>query len=97
MIKVNYNAETGRVYAFGKDIEPYIEITEEERRQPLPNKYSWSAVVDNKFTIQQREPTAEEKAHDEEEARKKAEYKSPQQRIAELESALEALLEGRTE
>ena len=39
MIKVNYDY-TGKVVAFNKDTEPYIEITEEERKQPLPDKYS---------------------------------------------------------
>ena len=40
MIKVNYDKVTGKVIAFGKDIAPYIEITEKERKQPLPNKYA---------------------------------------------------------
>ena len=57
MIKVNYDIETGKVIAFNKDITPYIEITEEERRQPLPDKYSYYAVIDGKFTIQRREPS----------------------------------------
>ena len=60
MIKVNYDPKTGKVIAFGKDIEPYIEITEEARKQPLPNKYSWYAVENNKFVIKSRTPTAEE-------------------------------------
>ena len=38
MIKVNYNPETTRVISFGKDTEPYIEITEEQRKQPLPGR-----------------------------------------------------------
>lgn len=60
MIKVNYNSETGKVISFGKDTKPYIEITEQERRQPLPDKYSYYAVVDGKFTIKRRTPTIEE-------------------------------------
>lgn len=64
MIKVNYDEKTGKVIAFGKDVAPYIEITEEERRQPIRDKYSYYAVVNGKFTIVRREPTAEEKARD---------------------------------
>lgn len=60
MIKVNYNQKTGKVISFGKDTKPYIEITEQERRQPLPDKYSYYAVVDGKFTIKRRTPTIEE-------------------------------------
>lgn len=97
MIKANYDPKTGKVIAFNKDIEPYIEITEEARKQPLPNKYSWYAVENNKFVIKSRTPTAEEKARDEAEAKRRAEYKSPEQRIKELEDALDALISGRTE
>ena len=96
MIKVNYDPKTGKVIAFNKDIEPYIEITEEARKQPLPNKYSWYAVENNQFVIKSRTPTAEEKARDEAEAKRRAEYVSPEQRIKELEDALEALISGRT-
>lgn len=64
MIKVNYNQETGKVISFGKDTKPYIEITEQERRQPLPDKYSYYAVVDGKFTIKRRTPTVEELHND---------------------------------
>ena len=60
MIKANYNQETGKVISFGKDTKPFIEITEQERRQPLPDKYSYYAVVDGKFTIKRRTPTVEE-------------------------------------
>lgn len=60
MIKVNYNAKTGKVISFGKDTQPFIEITEQERKQPLPDKYSYYAVVDGKFTIKRRTPTVEE-------------------------------------
>lgn len=97
MIKVNYDAQTGKVVSFGKETKPYIEITEQERKQSLPDKYSWYAVEDGKFTIKCREPTAEEKAADEAEAKCKAEYVSPEQRIKELEDALDALLSGRVE
>ena len=64
MIKVNYNQETGKVISFGKDTKPYIEITEQERKQPLPDKYSYYAVVDGKFTIKRRTPTIEELHND---------------------------------
>ena len=97
MIKVNYDAQTGKVVSFGKATKPYIEITEQERKQSLPDKYSYYAVEDGKFMIKRREPTAEEKAADEAEAKRKAEYVSPEQRIKELENALDALLSGRTE
>lgn len=60
MIKVNYNAETGKVISFGKDTEPFIEITEQERRQPLPDRYSYYAVDDGRFVIKRRTPTDEE-------------------------------------
>ena len=65
MIKVNYNQETGKVISFGKDTKPFIEITEQEREQPLPDKYSYYAVVDGKFTIKRRTPTDEEVKADE--------------------------------
>lgn len=65
MIKVNYNSETGKVISFGKDTQPYIEITEQERKQSLPDKYSYYAVVDGKFTIKRRTPTVEEVKADE--------------------------------
>ena len=65
MIKVNYNQETGKVISFGKDTQPYIEIAEQERKQPLPDKYSYYAVVDGKFTIKRRTPTVEEVKADE--------------------------------
>ena len=68
MIKVNYNQETGKVISFGKDTKPYIEITEQERKQPLPDKYSYYAVVDGKFTIKRRTPTVEELHNDDIEA-----------------------------
>ena len=64
MIKVNYNQETGKVISFGKYTKPYIEITEQERKQPLPDKYSYYAVVDGKFTIKRRIPTDEEVSRD---------------------------------
>lgn len=64
MIKVNYNQKTGKVISFGKDTKPYIEITEQERKQPLPDKYSYYAVIDGKFTIKRRTPTIEELHND---------------------------------
>ena len=65
MIKANYNQETGKVISFGKDTQPYIEITEQERKQPLPDRYSYYAIVDGKFTIKRRTPTVEEVKADE--------------------------------
>lgn len=64
MIKVNYNPETGKVVAFNKDTEPYIEIMEQERLQPLPDKYSYYCVDNGKFCIKRRTPTEEELAKD---------------------------------
>ena len=63
MIKVNYNESTGRVIGFDKAMTPYIEITEEQRRQPLPDKYSYYAVENGEFVIKRRTPSeAETKA-----------------------------------
>ena len=64
MIKVNYDLDTGKVTGFNRDTTPYIEITDEERKQPLPNKYSHYAVIDGKFTIVTREPSEAEAARD---------------------------------
>ena len=64
MIKVNYDSNTGKVVAFNKDTEPYIEITEQERLQPLPDKYSYYCVENGKFGIKRRTPTEEELAKD---------------------------------
>lgn len=63
MIKVNYNEATGKVIGFDKAITPYIEITEEQRRQPLPDKYSYYAVENGEFVIKRKTPSeAETKA-----------------------------------
>lgn len=63
MIKVNYNEATGKVIGFDKAITPYIEITEEQRRQTLPDKYSYYAVENGEFVIKRRTPSkAETKA-----------------------------------
>lgn len=63
MIKVNYNEITGKVIGFDKAITPYIEITEEQRRQPLPDKYSYYAVENGEFVIKRKTPSeAETKA-----------------------------------
>lgn len=74
MIKVNYDEKTGKVIAFNKNITPYIEITEEERRQPLPDKYSYYAVIDGKFTIAQRELTKEERKADKKKDKQKKKH-----------------------
>lgn len=65
MIKVNYDKETGKVIGFNRDTPNYIEITEEERRQPLPDKYSYYAVENDKFIIKKREVTEHELLKDE--------------------------------
>ena len=65
MIRVNYNKETGKVVSFGKDVQPYIEITEQERKQPLPDKYSYYAVINGEFIIKRRTPTSQEAKTDE--------------------------------
>ena len=63
MIKVNYNETTGKVIGFNKAMTPYIEITEEQRRQSLPDKYSYYAVENGEFVIKRRTPSeAETKA-----------------------------------
>ena len=63
MIKVNYNEATGKVIGFDKAMTPYIESTEEQRRQPLPDKYSYYAVENGEFVIKRRMPSeAETKA-----------------------------------
>jgi hypothetical protein len=68
MIKVNYDKKTGKVIAFNRDTLPFIQITEEERRQPLPDRYSYYAVEEIgdalKFVIKRREPTEEDLAKD---------------------------------
>lgn len=64
MIRVNYDKNTGRVIGFDKDTKPYIEITEIERQQSLPDKYSYYAVENGEFVIKQRTITNEEKARD---------------------------------
>lgn len=71
MIRVNYDEKTGKVIGFNKDIEPSIYITEEERKQPLPDRYSYYAVENGKFVIKQRTITDEEKARDAEAVRQK--------------------------
>ena len=63
MIKVNYDETTGKVIGFDRAMTPYIEITEEQRRQPLPDKYSYYAVENGEFVIKRRTPSeAETKA-----------------------------------
>lgn len=63
MIKVNYDETTGKVIGFDRAMTPYIEITEEQRRQPLPDKYSYYAVENGEFVIKRRTPSeAENKA-----------------------------------
>ena len=71
MIKVNYDADTGKVIDFNKNLEPYIEITEEERRQPLGDKYGYYAVEDGKFVVKRREPTEAELVRDAQAAKSK--------------------------
>lgn len=71
MIKVNYDELTGKVIGFNQDTTPYIEITDEERRKPLGDKYGYYAVVNGQFTVLHREPTAEEIQKDKENIKQK--------------------------
>ena len=82
MIKVNYNETTGKVIGFDKAMTPYIEITEEQRRQPLPDKYSYYAVENGEFMIKRRTPSEAETKADS--------IASINQQIRELQSKLAA-------
>ena len=82
MIKVNYNETTGKVIGFDKAMTPYIEITEEQRRQPLPDKYSYYAVENGEFVIKRRTPSEAETKADS--------IASINQQIRELQSKLSA-------
>ena len=82
MIKVNYNETTGKVIGFDKAMTPYIEITEEQRRQPLPDKYSYYAVENGEFVIKRRMPSEAETKADS--------IASINQQIRELQSKLSA-------
>lgn len=77
MIKVNYNPDTGRVIGFNRDTPHFISV-DVDPRQPLPDKYSYYAVIDGQFCIRRRSPTAEEDKAD-----KIAQIKA---QIAEIES-----------
>lgn len=77
MIKINYNPDTGRVIGFNLDTEHFITL-DVDPRQPLPDKYSYYAVIDGKFCIRRRSPTQEEDKAD-----KIAQIK---EQIAEIES-----------
>ena len=82
MIKVNYNETTGKVIGFDKAMTPYIEITEAQRRQPLPDKYSYYAVENGEFVIKRRMPSEAETKADS--------IASINQQIRELQSKLSA-------
>lgn len=77
MIKINYNPDTGRVIGFNLNTPHYITL-DVDPRQPLPDKYSYYAVIDGQFCIRRRSPTAEEDKAD-----KIAQIKA---QIAEIES-----------
>lgn len=77
MIKVNYNPDTGRVIGFNLDAKHHITL-DVDPRQPLPDKYSYYAVIDGQFCIRRRSPTQEEDKAD-----KIAQIKA---QIAEIES-----------
>ena len=77
MIKINYNPDTGRVIGLNLNTPHYITL-DVDPRQPLPDKYSYYAVIDGHFCIRRREPTAEEDKAD-----KIAQIKA---QIAEIES-----------
>lgn len=59
MIKINYNPDTGRVIGFNLDTKHLISV-DVDPRQPLPDKYSYYAVIDGQFCIRRRSPTQEE-------------------------------------
>ena len=59
-IKINYDPENGRVIGHGNENLPYIEVPGNETNLRLPDKYSYYAVIDGKYTVARREPTAEE-------------------------------------
>ena len=77
MIKVNYNPDTGRVIGFNLNTPHFITL-DVDPRQPLPDKYSYYAVIDGQFCIHRRSPTQEEDKAD-----KIAQIK---EQIAEIES-----------
>lgn len=77
MIKINYNPDTSRVIGFNLNTPHYITL-DVDPRQPLPDKYSYYAVIDGQFCIRRREPT-----QDEDKADKIAQIKA---QIAEIES-----------
>ena len=77
MIKINYNPDTGRVIGLNLNTPHYITL-DVDPRQPLPDKYSYYAVIDGQFCIRRREPTQEEDKAD-----KIAQIKA---QIAEIES-----------
>ena len=63
MIKINYNPDTGRVIGFNLDT-PHLIKVDVDPRQPLPDKYSFYAVVDGQFCIRRRSPTSNEESAD---------------------------------
>ena len=77
MIKVNYNPDTGRVIGFNLNTPHFITL-DVDPRQPLPDKYSYYAVINGQFCIRRRSPTQEEDKAD-----KIAQIK---EQIAEIES-----------
>lgn len=77
MIKINYNPDTSRVIGFNLNTPHFISV-DVDPRQPLPDKYSYYAVIDGHFCIRRRSPT-----QDEEKADKIAQIKA---QIAEIKS-----------
>ncbi len=77
MIKINYNPDTSRVIGFNLNTPHFISV-DVDPRQPLPDKYSYYAVIDGQFCIRRRSPTQEEDKAD-----KIAQIKA---QIAEIES-----------
>ncbi len=63
MIKINYIPDTGRVIGFNLDTPHFINV-DVDPRQPLPDKYSFYAVVDGQFCVRRRSPTQEEEKAD---------------------------------
>jgi hypothetical protein len=81
-IKINYDEKTGRVIGHGNENLPYIEVPGNETNLRLPDKYSYYAVIDGKYTVAHREPTPEELMQDAQE--------SKAQRLKEIDTWLKA-------
>lgn len=70
-IKINYDPKTGKVTGHGNEKLPYIEVPGNETNLRLPDKYSYYAVIDGKYTVARREPTEAELVQDAQAAKAK--------------------------